>query len=64
MTMFLITVPLMIAAVAIAVVPVLYHSIREHRLIHTGSPRRIRPNAGAGDQVRPERPAEREKVAA
>ena len=64
MTMFLITVPLMIAAVAIAVVPVLYHSIREHRLIRTGSPTRIRPKVDAGDQVRPDRPAVQEKVAA
>ena len=36
MTMFFITLPLMVAAVAIAVVPVLYQSIREHRLIRAG----------------------------
>ena len=61
MTTFLIMVPLMIAAVAIAVVPVLYHSVREHRLIHTGSPDRIRPKVDSGYRVRP---AGREKVAA
>jgi hypothetical protein len=61
MTMFLITLPLMIAAVAIAVVPVLYHSIREHRLIHTGSPTRTGPKVGSGS---PGRAAERERVAA
>jgi hypothetical protein len=64
MTMFLITLPLMIAAVAIAVVPVLYHSIREHRLIHTGSPTRTSPKVDSGYSVRPARPAEPEKVAA
>jgi hypothetical protein len=64
MTMFLITLPLMIAAVAIAVVPVLYHSIREHRLIYTGSATRTGRSVDSGSPVRSDRPAERERVAA
>jgi len=64
MTILLITVPLMIVAIAIAVVPVLAQSIREHRLIHTGSTTPIRPRVGTEPSVRPERPAERERVAA
>jgi hypothetical protein len=60
----LIMVPLMIVAVAVAVVPVLYYSIREHRLIHAASPTRTGPNADTGYPVRPHRPAGREKVAA
>jgi hypothetical protein len=64
MTMFLVTLPLMIIAVAIAVVPVLYHSIRQHRPIHTGSPTQSGPKAGSGSPARPDRPAERERVAA
>jgi hypothetical protein len=64
MTMFLITLPLMIAGIAIAVVPALYHSIREHRLIHTGSATRMAPKVHSGSPARPDRPAERERVAA
>jgi len=64
MSMFLITLPLMIAAVAIAVVPVLYHSIREDRLIQTGSATRIRPEVHTGFPVSADRPAEREQRAA
>ena len=64
MTIFLIMVPLMIAAIAIAVVPVLYHSIREHRLITTGSAARIRPKVDTGYSVRPATPAGRAKAAA
>jgi hypothetical protein len=64
MTMFLITLPLMIIASAIAVVPVLYHSIREHRLIQTGSATRSGPLVHSGSPVHPDRPAERERVAA
>jgi len=64
MTMFLVTLPLMIIAVAIAVVPVLYPSIRQHRPIHTGSSTRSGPKVGSGSPARPERPAERERVAA
>lgn len=64
MTIFLITLPLMIAAVAIAVVPVLYHSIREDRLIRTGSATRTGPKVDTGYPVRRDRPAERERVAA
>jgi hypothetical protein len=33
MTWIFVTIPLMIVAVAIATVPVLYHSVREHRLL-------------------------------
>ena len=41
MTWFIITFPVMVVAVAIATVPVLYHSIREHRRLHDGpAPRR------------------------
>jgi hypothetical protein len=64
MTIFLITLPLMIAAVAIAVVPVLYHSIREDRLIRAGSATRTGPKVDTGYPVRRDRPAERERVAA
>jgi hypothetical protein len=48
----------------IAVVPALYHSIREHRLIHTGSATRMAPKVHSGSPARPDRPAERERVAA
>ena len=61
MTLFIIMVPLMVVAVAIATVPVLYHSIREHRLIHTGSASRFRPRVDSGYSVRHPEP---EKVAA
>ena len=44
MTMFLIMMPLMVLAVAVAVVPVLYFTIREHNLIHLGSPTRPKPD--------------------
>jgi hypothetical protein len=37
-------VPLMLVAVAIATVPVLYHSVREHNLIHHGRPTRPGPS--------------------
>ncbi|HUY66622.1 MAG TPA: hypothetical protein VMV06_07375 [Acidimicrobiales bacterium] len=37
MTWFFITIPLMIVAVAIATIPVLYHSVREHRLLQEGT---------------------------
>ena len=46
MTLFIILAPLMVLAVAIAAVPVLYVSIREHNLIHHGQaskPRKARP---------------------
>jgi hypothetical protein len=43
MTWFIITVPLMVLATAIAVVPVLYHSVREHNLLVHGSPTRPKP---------------------
>ncbi len=52
MTLIFIMVPLMIAAIAIATVPVLYHSVREHRLIHTGSAARVRPVATSEYSVR------------
>ena len=46
MTLFIIMAPLMVLAVAIAAVPVLYLSVREHNLIHHGQasrPRRPTP---------------------
>jgi hypothetical protein len=52
MTLFIIMVPLMLAATAIATVPILYHSVREHRLIHTGSATRPRPVAASGYSIR------------
>jgi hypothetical protein len=64
MTMFFITLPLMVAAVAIAVVPVLYHSIREHRLIQAGSADPVGPRVDAGPSALPEPSPERERVAA
>jgi hypothetical protein len=42
MTWFFIMMPLMVLAVAIATVPVLYHSVREHNLIHYGAPTKPR----------------------
>jgi hypothetical protein len=38
MTWFYVTLPLMLLAIGIATLPVLYYSIREHRLIHGQSP--------------------------
>jgi len=64
MTLFIIMVPLMVAAVAIATIPVLYHSIREHRLIHTGSAAKTKPAADTGYSVRTVRADDRDKVAA
>jgi hypothetical protein len=37
MTWFFVTLPLMIVAVGIAVVPVVYHSLREHRALQEGA---------------------------
>ena len=34
MIWFFVTIPIMIVAVAIATVPILYHSVREHRLLN------------------------------
>jgi len=71
MTLFIIMVPLMVAAVIIATVPVLYHSVREHRLIHSGSAEKPKSSVDTGYSIRkvsPEdrsaRSAERQKVAA
>jgi hypothetical protein len=67
MTLLIIMVPLMIAAIAIATVPVLYHSVREHRLIHTGSATRLKPVAASEYSVRTvskDHSDHREKVAA
>ena len=67
MTLFIIMVPLMIVATAIATVPVLYHSVREHRLIHTGSATRPKPVADTGYSIRTVdtiRTVDRDKVAA
>jgi hypothetical protein len=63
MTWFFIMVPLMLVAVAIATVPVLYHSVREHNLINHGSatkPKPIRPEY----TTRSVEVTERHKVAA
>jgi hypothetical protein len=43
MTLFIIMVPLMLLATAIAAVPVLYLSVREHNLIHHGASRKPKP---------------------
>ncbi len=43
MTWFFIMVPLMLVAVAIATVPVLYHSVREHNLINHGAAAKPKP---------------------
>ena len=67
MTLLIIMVPLMLAAIAIATVPVLYHSVREHRLIHTGSATRLKPVAASAYSVRTvpkDHSDHREKVAA
>ena len=63
MTWLFIMVPLMVVAVAIATVPVLYHSVREHNLINYGSatkPKPIRPEY----TTRSVEVTERHKVAA
>jgi hypothetical protein len=60
MTLFIIMVPLMVAAVAVATVPVLFHSVREHRLIHADPAERPTPDVDNGHAVRqadPGRPA-------
>jgi hypothetical protein len=44
MTLLILMVPLMVLAVAVAVVPVLYLSVREHNLALYGSPTRPRPS--------------------
>jgi hypothetical protein len=64
MTLFIIMVPLMIAAVAIATVPVLWHSVREHRLIHTGSATKPKLAVDTGYSIRTVRAPDRDKVAA
>ncbi len=68
MTLVFVMVPLMVAAVAIATVPILYHSVREHRLIHGGSARKVRAPAAAGYSIRrvppPERSVDHQEVAA
>lgn len=63
MTWFFIMVPLMVVAVAIAIVPVLYHSVREHNLINHGSPNKPKP-ATPVYAIRRIDVAERHKVAA
>ena len=56
MTWFFVTIPLMIVAVAIATVPVLYHSVREHRLLRGGTVRRVGTVPGsAAYRTRPAR---------
>jgi len=43
MTPFIIMIPLMVLAIAIATIPVLYLSIREHNLLHFGESKRPAP---------------------
>jgi hypothetical protein len=46
MTPFIIMIPLMVLAVAIATIPILYVSLREHNLVHFGNSKRpasVRP---------------------
>ncbi len=43
MTLFIIMLPLMIAAVAIATLPLLYSSVREHRLVNTARVEKPKP---------------------
>jgi hypothetical protein len=54
MTLFIIMVPLM-WAIAIATVPLFCLSVREHRLIHTGSAEKPRPERDTGYSVRKRR---------
>ena len=61
MTLFIIMVPLMVAAVLIATVPILYHSVRENRLIHSGSSDKPKPDMNKGYSVRRVTPAERQQ---
>ena len=43
MIWFFVTIPIMIVAAAIATVPILYHSVREHRLLNGESVPARRP---------------------
>ena len=43
MTPFIIMIPLMVLAIAIATIPVLYLSVREHNLLHFGTSKRPSP---------------------
>jgi len=43
MTPFIIMIPLMVLAIAIATIPVLYVSVREHNLLHHGESKRPAP---------------------
>jgi len=64
MTLFIIMVPLMVAAIAIATVPVLYHSVREDRLIRSGSAETPRPQADNGYSIGTISSTERQTMAA
>ena len=55
MTPFIIMIPLMVLAIAIATIPVLYFSVREHNLLRYGEPKRPAP-------VRPVYPVRRAVV--
>jgi hypothetical protein len=63
-TTIIIMAPLMLAAVAIATIPVLYHPVREDRLVLTGSADRARPVADTGYSRRTVRGTDSKKVAA
>ncbi|MGO8864738.1 MAG: hypothetical protein ACLQRH_28780 [Acidimicrobiales bacterium] len=43
MTLFIIMLPLMLATVAIATLPLLYSSVREHRLVNTARVEKPKP---------------------
>lgn len=43
MTPFMIMIPLMVLAIAIAIIPIVYVSVREHNLVHFGTSKRPAP---------------------
>jgi hypothetical protein len=59
MTLFIIMVPLMVAAIAIATVPILYHSVREDRLLHSGSAKKPKLPVDTGYSIRKVSPDQR-----
>ena len=60
MVLFIVMVPLMIVALLIATVPVLYFSVRENRLIQSGSAEKPRPQKDNEYYVRKIAPALRQ----
>jgi hypothetical protein len=53
MIWFFVTLPLMVVAVGIATVPVVYHSVREHRMLHGGATGSSEDVLAAGYWTRP-----------